>query len=195
MRASHQGGSVQYEDTLGVDGDSGVSILAFRNDDDVVMTTADLSHTRVSADDRGRLKSIDTWTVTLVSEETLNDSDKTLTVPASTEYQLLSIYIEFQTTATVGDRQIQIDFRDGADDIIGQIRPNVVQAASLTRYYMIAPSLANQVAFYDTDHIQTPLPPTIFLPAGYDIRIRDNNAVDAAADDMILQVMVASRAT
>ena len=54
-RATHQGGSVQHEDTLGVDGDDGVSILAFRNDAEAPMATADLSHTRVSADDTGRL--------------------------------------------------------------------------------------------------------------------------------------------
>ena len=55
-RATHQGGSVQYEDTLGVDGDSGVSILGFRNDADAVMSTADLSHSRISVDDVGRMK-------------------------------------------------------------------------------------------------------------------------------------------
>ena len=54
-RAAHQGGSVQYEDTLGVDGDSGVSILAFRNDVPEQLATADLSHTRLSADEFGRL--------------------------------------------------------------------------------------------------------------------------------------------
>jgi hypothetical protein len=195
---SHQGGSVQYEDTVGVDGDSGVSILGFRNDSDAQMATADLSHTRLSTDEFGRLKILvagDPWTVTLIADETADDSDKTITVPASTEYQVLTIYIEYTSTATANDRQIQINFLDGAGDVIGQIRPNVVQAASLTRYYMIGPSLANGVAFYDTDHIQTPMPPTIFLPATYAIRIYDNNAVDAAADDMILQVMVASRAT
>ena len=57
-RAAHQGGSVQYEDTVGVDGDSGVSILGFRNDADAQMATADLSHTRLSTDEFGRLKII-----------------------------------------------------------------------------------------------------------------------------------------
>jgi len=58
MRTTHQGGSVQYEDTVGVDGDSGVSILGFRNDADAQLATADLSHTRLSADEFGRLKII-----------------------------------------------------------------------------------------------------------------------------------------
>ena len=205
---SRQGASVQYEDTVGVDGDAGVSILGFRNDADAQLATADLSHTRLSTDEFGRLLDVpppfpapkilvadDQWTVSVIADEAVDDSDKTLTVPASTEYQVLWIYIEYTSTATVGDRQVQINFLDGAADVIGQIRPNTTQAASLTYYYMIAPSLANQVAVYDTDHIQTPLPPSVFLPATYAIRIFDNNAVDAAADDMILQVAIASRAT
>ena len=53
---AHQGGSVQYEDAVGVDGDSGVSILGFRNDVPEQLATADLSHTRLSTDEFGRLK-------------------------------------------------------------------------------------------------------------------------------------------
>ena len=55
---SRQGASVQYEDTVGVDGDAGVSILGFRNDADAQLATADLSHTRLSTDEFGRLKTV-----------------------------------------------------------------------------------------------------------------------------------------
>jgi hypothetical protein len=132
------------------------------------------------------------WTVELQADETENDNDKTFTVPADTEWQVLWVWVEFAANGNAGTRQLQIDFRDGADDVIGQQRPNATQATGETRYYMFGPSLANLTAFYDTDHLQTPLPPTIFLPAGYDIRIFDNNNV-SATDDMVIQVMVASR--
>jgi len=114
-------------------------------------------------------------------------------VPVGYEYQVLWIWIELTTTATVGDRQLQVDLRDAADDVIGQVRVGAVQAASLTRYYMLGPALADLGAFRDTDYLMTPLPPTVFLPAGYDIRIFDNNAVAAAADDMVIQMQVARR--
>lgn len=195
---THQGTPTQYEDALHQSGDAGVMMLGVRNDSDAILSNTDLDYTPIATDDRAAVKvniRRDAWTLTLIADETLNDSDKTLTVPANTEYEVLWIYIELATTATVGARQIEIDFRDTADDVIGQIRPNATQAASLTYYYMVAPALANQPAVYDTDHLQTPLPPTIFLPAGYDIRIFDNNAVDAAADDMVIQMMVAARAT
>lgn len=132
------------------------------------------------------------WTVGLQADEAVDDNDKTITVPADTEWQVLSIWVEYAADANPGTRQLQIDFRDGSDDVIGQQRPNDTQAASETRYYMFGPSLANLTAFYDTDHLQTPLPPTIFLPAGYDVRIFDNNNV-SADDDMVIQMMVAAR--
>jgi len=135
---------------------------------------------------------IDTWTVTLVSDETAADNDKTITVPAGTEYQVLWIWVECTSTASVGDRQLEIDFRDATDDVIGQVRPGVVQAASLTRYYMFAPALADLTDFRDTDYLMTPLPPTTFLSAGQDIRIFDNNNVNPG-DTLVIQMQVAAR--
>ena len=94
----------------------------------------------------------------------------------------------------MGDRQIVIEIQDSGTDVIGQVRANVVQAASLTRYYMFAASLANLDDFYDTDWLMTPLPPGLILQGGDILRVYDNNAVDAAADDMVVQAQYASRA-
>ena len=131
------------------------------------------------------------WTVALEADETLNDSDKTITVTAGQLWQILNIRLEFTTTATVGDRQIVIQWRDDSDDVVGEVKAGVVQAASDTYYYEFAPALADLLAVRDSDWLMTPLPPTLFLPAGYDLRIWDNNAVDAAADDLIIQMMYA----
>jgi hypothetical protein len=49
-------------------------------------------------------------------------------------------------------------------------------------------------AFRDTTFLMTPIPPTILLPAAYIIRVYDSAAVAAAADDMVVQLMVARRA-
>lgn len=134
----------------------------------------------------------DNWRASLVSSETSNDSDVTMTVPASTEYQLLTIWVELVTTATVGDRQIEIQFTDASDDVIAQVQAGIVQAASLTRNYLFALNVADLTAFRDTSFLTTPLP-CMVLPAGYKIRVYDNNAVDAAADDMVIQMVVNSR--
>lgn len=141
------------------------------------------------------LPTTDDWRIALLSDETADDSDKTFTVPASTEYQVLWIWVEFTSTATVGDRQIVIEIQDSANDVIGQpFRAQAVQAASLTRYYQFGSSLPDLDAFRDTDWLCCPIPPGLMLQAGDQLRIYDNNAVDAAADDMILQVQIASRA-
>jgi hypothetical protein len=140
------------------------------------------------------LNIIDAWRVSLQSDETLNDSDKTFTVPADTEWQILWIWAEFTTTATVGNRQLVIEIQDTANDVIGQpARAGVTQAASLTYYYQFGPGLADLVAFRDTDWLSAPIPPTTILKAGDIVRVYDNNAVDAAADDLILQMQIAAR--
>lgn len=134
------------------------------------------------------------WTIALESDETLNDSDKTITVPANQLWQILGIRVEFTSTAVVGDRQLAVQWRDDADDIIGEVIPGLVQAASLTYNYQFAPALADLLAIRDSSYLMTPFPPTVFLPATYDLRIWDNNAVDAAADDMIIQLLYAWKA-
>jgi hypothetical protein len=136
---------------------------------------------------------IDTWTLSLQSDETDNDSDKNFTVGAGLEWQILWIWVEYTSDANAGNRQLEIQFRDAADDVIGSVRAGTTQAASLTRYYMFGPALADLAAFRDTDYLMTPMPPTVFLSAGYDVRIFDNNAVAAATDDMVVQMMVAQK--
>lgn len=135
----------------------------------------------------------DTWTPSLQAEETADDSDKTFTVPASIIWAIQSIWVELTTTATVGARQIEIMFTDGSDDVIGVAHPAVTQAASLTYNYMFGLGLPDLQVLRDSTYLQSSLP-MMYLPAGYKIRIRDNNAVAAAADDMVVQMMVLSKA-
>ena len=127
----------------------------------------------------------------LEGDETVDDSDKTFTIPALVYWQILWIWVELITTADQGDRQLELQIQDSANDIIYQQQVSVVQPATLTRNYLFAPGLADLLGFRDTTFLTTPIPPTLFLPAGYQIRIWDNNAVAAAADDMNVQMQVA----
>ena len=132
------------------------------------------------------------WHPVLQAEETANDSDKTFTVPASTEWEILSIWIELVTTADVGNRQITVEMQDLSADVIGSFLAGKVQAASLTRNYMFAPGLQLMTDFVGT-YLSFPLPP-MFLPAGFKVRVYDSAAIQAAADDMVVQMVVAARA-
>jgi len=135
----------------------------------------------------------DDWAPALVADVTDDDSDKTFTVPASTQYQPLSILVDLTTSGDAGDRQLSVLFTTGADVVIAEARAGAVQAASVARRYVFAIGSADLLAFRDTDLLTVPLP-VLVLPAGYKIRIYDNNAVAAAADDMHVQMMVMSRA-
>lgn len=135
----------------------------------------------------------DEWRITSQSDETTNNSDKSFTVPASTEWQLLGVYVEFISTGTAGNRQLAIEVQDGAADVIAQLaRAGVVQAASLTRYYQFGIGMSDLAAFRDTDLLTTPLP-SLLLAAGMVLRVWDNKAVDAAADDMQVHIIYAAR--
>jgi len=168
----------------------GLEVVQDTHDDLNANANIQVDDTDVSA--ANPVNTLDSWRADLQSDETADDSDKTFTVPASTEWQILWIWVELTTTATVGDRQIVIEIQDSGADVIGQVRAGAVQAASLTRYYMFGSALADLVVFRDTDYLMTPLPP-IVLEAGDIVRIYDNNAVAAAADDMIVQMQIAAR--
>jgi hypothetical protein len=123
------------------------------------------------------------------SEVLTNDSDKTFTVPTGYTWELLSARIELISTATAGNRQICLEITDGTNVIL-RIMAGIVQAASLTRYYNFYKGAPNLTAFIDTDHLTNPLPEGLILLPGYTIRVYDKAAVDAAADDMAVRMMV-----
>ncbi|MCI0352273.1 MAG: hypothetical protein L0Z53_22880 [Acidobacteriales bacterium] len=129
-------------------------------------------------------------TATLQSDVAANDSDKTFTVPASTTWSVNTIFVKLVSTATAGNRQIEVKITDGSDVEILTIRAGAVQAASLTRFYNFGHGLADLTAFRDTDALSNPLPRQLVLPAGYKIRVRDKTAVDAAADDMDVHLLI-----
>lgn len=153
--------------------------------------TGDFYHLVVDANEGMLLVNLG-WTPDLQSDENLNDSDKSFTVPASTEWRVKWIYVELTTTATAGNRQMEIQIQDDAADVIARLVCGDVQAASLTRYYLFAPNVAELTAERDTDKFSTLMPEWI-LPASYVVRVWDNAAVDAAADDLIIQMQVLAR--
>lgn len=124
-----------------------------------------------------------------------NDSDKTITVPAGKYYEVRYIEVALTTTATVGNRVLQVVIGDGTDAIFG-IRTGSV-AASNVGLLVLVPGIP-----YATTNKRTPsnaanstvavrdsLPQPLILPAGYTIRCYDVSAVDAAADDMEIVIL------
>jgi hypothetical protein len=129
------------------------------------------------------------WKPILRSDTALNDSDKSFTVPAGKIWRVKWVWVELISTATVGNRQMTIQLQDNTADIIGTIKAGAVQAASITRNYMFSPYAVNLTSFVDTSFLSTPIPELI-LPQNFIIRAFDSTAVDAAADDMVVHLMV-----
>jgi len=124
--------------------------------------------------------------VTRTYDATADDSDKTFTVPANKLWKVKWILARFVTTATVGNRGLEVQIGDGTN-IIGYIGNGGVQAASTTTnsmFYNGAPNTATG----SNRTIGTP--PDMLLPAGYTIRIWDTAAIDAAADDLTVAICV-----
>jgi|SRR3990170_7143801 len=121
-----------------------------------------------------------------------NDSDKTQTVPAATQWVLLSIWVELITTVTVGNRQVDVLITDASDNAICKAVAGAVQAASLTRVYIFAPLNPQETGFTNTVMFRS-LPQGLALPAGYKVRVYDSAAIAAAADDMTVRILVDER--
>src|SRR5262245_34165994 len=126
----------------------------------------------------------------LQADVALNSSSKTFTVPAGKSWVVLAIYAKLLSTATVGNRQMEVKLQRAASHDLFIQRAGINQAASLTRFYMFGPDLGDLTAFRDTDLLTTPLPNGATLPAGFKVLVRDKAAVDAAADDMDVRLLV-----
>ena len=125
----------------------------------------------------------------LVSDATLNNSNKVFTVPANKRWQITSVRAILTSTATAGNRQIQVSCSDGGTFSL-VVNAGVVQAASLTRDYTFAAGLADLTAFRNTQFLTNPLPvpEAMVFNAGSTVRVLDAAVVDAAADDMTVLV-------
>ena len=137
----------------------------------------------------------DAWRPSLQAEEAADDSDKSLTVPASTQWRIKSIWVELTSSGDAGNRVISVEIQDGSADVIFRVDAGAVQAASLTRYYSFAGWQADLTAFRGagSDLLMTPIPPDLVLPAAYVVRVYDSAVIAAAADDMIVQMLVEAR--
>lgn len=133
------------------------------------------------------------WRVTLIQDETTDDSDKTFTVPTITEWQILWIWVEYTSSSTEGTRQLEIQLQDSGSNVIAQFQTGVTQTKELTYKYLFGIGVPDLVTPRDGSNITTPLPAGTFLSEGQKLRVWDNNAVDTSGDDMVVRLQYASR--
>lgn len=129
------------------------------------------------------------YRVKKISDVTLNDSDKTLVVPAGKQWLILAAYAKLITTATVGNRQLDVLLTDAADVLFAKYQAGAVQAASLTREYVFAPAHPQETVFTAGVMLRA-LGQGFVLLAGYKVRVYDSAAIAAAADDLDVHLLV-----
>jgi len=131
----------------------------------------------------------------LYRDATLNDSDKTITVPSGKLWRLRYIHAELTTTATVGNRVLKGFLSDGTN-IFYAIPPTSVVAASkdsvletfMTATYTTTVAQVPQLDGSNPDVATRSPMPDVILSAGSTIRIYDSAAVDPAADDLLVVI-------
>jgi hypothetical protein len=137
----------------------------------------------------GLVSTSENWRVALYPEETITGSNKLITVPAAQEWQILSIWVEYTSTGTVGNRQLSVQVLDNAADIIGVWQPSIVQATNLTYNYYFGIAMPDLLGLRDSVYMITPLPAGLILSAGQQLRIWDNKSINTGGDRVVLQMV------
>ena len=125
----------------------------------------------------------------LIEDETADDSNKTFTVDSGEIWEILWIYTELATTSTVGNRHLTVRFTDASDDIIFECHAKSEIVANDANQFIWLTGISGHFSL-GTNKFHMALPSKSFLPAGYKIQVLDKNAVDAAADDLIIHMMI-----
>lgn len=134
-------------------------------------------------------------TVTWVHDTATNDSDKSYVTPVGKIRDVKMIRAYITNTATVGNRNLSVSISDGTSVIFVPIT-GANSAASATYGIVLGAgfdylSAATPVNVIKDDGVTVSSGvvsglPRMLLPAGYIIRVYDKNAVDAAADDLVV---------
>ena len=153
---------------------------------------------RVHMDTAARLHVTETWNSTLQVEETADVQDKTFSVPADLDWQVMWLWVEYTSDANAGNRQITVQVRDSADDVIMQFFPGLTQAENLVYHYLFAPGAPDLTSVRGTDNfVSTPIPENLIIPELFDVRVFDGAVItggDTAGETAIVQMMVMDRA-
>jgi hypothetical protein len=127
--------------------------------------------------------------VVQLSDVALNDSSKDFVVPAGVDYRILSGQVNYVSTATAGLRQLQLVILDESSNEVYKSSAGTTQNISLTVDYMLVPGGTRETTVVNGE-LELSLPVDCVALSGYTIRVQDAAAIDAAADDMTVRILV-----
>lgn len=137
----------------------------------------------------------ESWRVSAQDNTTTNSSAKTFTVPANTEWQVISVRVDYTTNATVGDRRVAVRHLDASNNILNEVRVPQVQVASATRNYQLSQGIAQESDFVSGSSFLPVSLPSMVAGPGEKIQILDANAVAAAGtgENLLVRMRVVAR--
>ncbi len=118
-------------------------------------------------------------------DDTANDSDKSFTVPTNELWFLNWLHVIYVSSGDVGNRQLLLEVNDADGNTLIDQHAGAVQAASQTRHYGFLQGIYRETTFVDNS-LQVSMPKDLYLGPGYVLRVYDDEAVAAAADDMTI---------
>lgn len=123
-------------------------------------------------------------------DTTQNSSNKSWTVPGNSMWHIDAVWVHLAATATVGSRQVMVYITDTASQSILVAQADTIQAASSTGYYFFTPDMPLDAGF-TSERLRGPLW-DVWVRPGCTVTVKDNAAIDAAADDMEVSLFVTS---
>lgn len=123
----------------------------------------------------------------ITQDLTANDSDKTFTVPADHLWIINWIAVNYTSTVTAGNRDVVCNILDASANLVGRLISGGVLLANAQRFILWGGGMPDQSDASQEGQTHA-IPQTFILPAGFQLRIFDLLAVDAAADDMLITI-------
>jgi len=130
------------------------------------------------------------WTL----DTAANDSNKIFTVPAGKAWMVLMVYVDYQSTATVGTRLISMRVLNPTPANVFVVEASPTTASKLSTHTFQAGGSKTSAAaggqlMMDGTTLSTDTSafvpfPVMYLSAGCAVQVLDAAAIDAAADDM-----------
>lgn len=100
------------------------------------------------------------------------------------EVELLFLHCVYTSDANAGNRQILFQLLNPAGNVVLDTHAGAVQAESNVYHYEMMPGIYRETAFID-ESIQVPIPAGMVIPAGYTLKVFDDNTV-AVGDSMVV---------
>jgi hypothetical protein len=107
-------------------------------------------------------------------------------VPKGQTWRLVNVFADYTSTATAGNRSLELRIKNAAGQVTHRFVAHVVQAASLNYYYNFGYGLTSSTAAAN-GNVDVGLP-ECYIESEGSLQVLDSAAVAAGADDMTLGI-------